>query len=64
MTKPNIETAIDAPDTLGVDIRVMNPCDFGFSTVGRRISALCVGTIVKQSFDGQRVDVVNIASVD
>lgn len=64
MPKPNIETAIDAPDALGVDILAMNQCDFGFCTVGRRISALCVGTIVKQSFDGQRVDVVNIASVD
>lgn len=63
MPKPNIETAIDAPDTPGVDILAMNQCDFGFSTVGRT-SALCVGTLVKQSFDGQRVDVVNIASVD
>lgn len=60
----NIECAIDAPDALGVDILAMNQCDFGFSTVGRRTSALCVGTIVKQSFDGQRMDVVNVASVD
>lgn len=64
MPQTNAETAIHATDVPDVDILVMNPWDFGFYTVGRSISAFCVGTKVKQSFDGQRADGVDIARAD
>lgn len=38
-------------DILDVDLLAMNQWDFGFSTVGARISTFCVGTKAKQSFD-------------